>query len=65
LELVWIVVKSCVMIFLTCIGCADWNSPDIDDFTTPDTPDASEFEPYNNIYLVLGTALLWFGWAGR
>lgn len=50
-----------------CAACCfgkriDWGSqPDHDD---DDAEPMVPFEPYNANYLVLGTALLWFGWAG-
>ncbi|KAK0612243.1 ammonium transporter AmtB-like domain-containing protein [Immersiella caudata] len=33
-------------------------------FEPEETPDEKESDPYSNIYVALGTGILWFGWAG-
>ncbi|KAK0656939.1 ammonium transporter AmtB-like domain-containing protein [Cercophora newfieldiana] len=63
-EIIWVVAKSCFRILKTLLTGAEWIKPEPAEYSVPPTVDAGHFEPYNNTYLVLGTALLWFGWAG-
>lgn len=47
-----------------CFGKRIENGGSQSDHDDGDTQPRVPFEPYNVNYLVLGTALLWFGWAG-
>jgi len=63
-EIIWVIIKSCFRILKVLITGKKWTRPKAGKFSVDPTSDADQFEPYNNTYLVLGTALLWFGWAG-
>ncbi|KAK0741430.1 ammonium transporter AmtB-like domain-containing protein [Schizothecium vesticola] len=64
LSLIWVLAKGCFQVLYVLIWGGDWQTLEFGSFDPGRTPDAGEFEPYSNTYLVLGTALLWFGWAG-
>ncbi|KAK3377268.1 hypothetical protein B0T24DRAFT_666036 [Lasiosphaeria ovina] len=66
IEVAWTFVKSSGIIF-SHIFRDDNSSLNIEIKIDPEPNSAADdnlFEPYNVNYLVLGTALLWFGWAG-
>jgi ammonium transporter, Amt family len=64
LEIIWVILKGCFKILKVLIKGGKWKKPKPGKYVVGPTEDAEHFEPYNNTYLVLGTALLWFGWAG-
>lgn len=63
LQAIWYVLGS---IYAVCTFCC--NETDGDDsgppVWAPNGGDQAPFQPFNVNYLVLGTGLLWFGWAG-
>ncbi|KAK1750123.1 Rh-like protein/ammonium transporter [Echria macrotheca] len=60
----FIVAVGCLRLPFVAMKCVEWKDVNWDDFPVDETPDSGLFQPYNNTYLVLGTAILWFGWAG-
>jgi len=66
IKVIWNFVRGVTFIALKRFKLVGGNPVfDVEDFEEEKTPDDKEFEPYNNMYVALGTGILWFGWAGK